>query len=122
MVFTFTLSAPAAAARLWILRWEALQPSYNGLYRFGSGHIHGNQRYGNYPHGRHLGGCDHYPVADATVEPAETVNLMIASGVGYDGGSPNSATGTITNDDTSNSDPLSGRYGNGNAGPDGFLS
>ena len=46
------------------------------------------------------------PVVDAIVEPSETVQLMIDSGTGYDGGTPNSATGTITNDDTSDSDPL----------------
>ncbi|MBX2827118.1 MAG: HYR domain-containing protein [Flavobacteriaceae bacterium] len=46
------------------------------------------------------------PVVDTMVEPTETIELMIASGTGYDGGSPNSATGSITNDDTSASDPL----------------
>ncbi|MEM7185977.1 MAG: HYR domain-containing protein, partial [Bacteroidota bacterium] len=46
------------------------------------------------------------PVVDAVVEPTETVDLMIASGTGYDGGTPNAASGGITNDDTSNSDPL----------------
>ncbi|MCW5520262.1 HYR domain-containing protein [Aureitalea sp. L0-47] len=46
------------------------------------------------------------PVVDAVVEPTETIELMIDTGTGYDGGSPNSATGSITNDDTSASDPL----------------
>ncbi|NNF29886.1 MAG: HYR domain-containing protein [Flavobacteriaceae bacterium] len=46
------------------------------------------------------------PVVDAVVEPTETVDLMIAAGTGYTGGSPNAASGGITNDDTSNSDPL----------------
>jgi hypothetical protein len=40
------------------------------------------------------------PSADATVEPDETVVLTVTSGVGYNVGSPDSATGTITNDDT----------------------
>lgn len=39
------------------------------------------------------------PEADSTVEPDETVILTLASGAGYNVGSPNSATGTITNDD-----------------------
>tara|TARA_R110002074_G_scaffold129577_1_gene270790 strand:+ start:4773 stop:12011 length:7239 start_codon:yes stop_codon:yes gene_type:complete len=60
------------------------------------------------------------PVADALVEPTETVELMIASGTGYDGGSPNSASGSITNDDTSNSDPLVAITGMNHITQDGF--
>jgi hypothetical protein len=40
------------------------------------------------------------PEADSTVEPDETVNLTVIAGAGYNVGSPSSATGTITNDDT----------------------
>lgn len=40
------------------------------------------------------------PSADTTVEPDETVILTVTAGVGYNVGSPDSATGTITNDDT----------------------
>jgi hypothetical protein len=40
------------------------------------------------------------PESDTTVEPDETVILTVTSGAGYNVGSPNSATGTITNDDT----------------------
>jgi hypothetical protein len=40
------------------------------------------------------------PSADTTVEPDETVNLTVTSGVGYTVGSPSAASGTITNDDT----------------------
>lgn len=40
------------------------------------------------------------PSADTTVEPDETVVLTVASGVGYQVGTPSSAIGTITNDDT----------------------
>jgi hypothetical protein len=40
------------------------------------------------------------PSADTTVEPDETVILTVTSGTGYAVGSPGSATGTITNDDT----------------------
>ncbi len=39
------------------------------------------------------------PTADATVEPDETVVISLAGGTGYNVGSPNSATGTILNDD-----------------------
>ena len=41
------------------------------------------------------------PTADTIVEPDETVILTLASGTGYTVGTPNAATGTITNDDTS---------------------
>ena len=40
------------------------------------------------------------PTADTTVEPDETVILTVAPGTGYNVGTPSSATGTITNDDT----------------------
>jgi hypothetical protein len=40
------------------------------------------------------------PLADAVVEANETVLLTMASGPGYTIGTPNAATGTITNDDT----------------------
>ncbi|MCZ8242281.1 MAG: hypothetical protein O9323_10995, partial [Microcystis sp. LE19-131.1A] len=41
------------------------------------------------------------PTADTTVEPDETVALTLATGTGYTVGTPNAATGTINNDDTS---------------------
>ncbi|MEI6676293.1 MAG: Calx-beta domain-containing protein, partial [Verrucomicrobiota bacterium] len=41
------------------------------------------------------------PTGDTIVEPDETVILTVAAGTGYTIGTPNSATGTITNDDTS---------------------
>lgn len=40
------------------------------------------------------------PTTDTTVEPDETVILMVTSGTGYNIGMPDTATGTITNDDT----------------------
>ena len=40
------------------------------------------------------------PSADTTVEPDETVDLTVTSGIGYTVGSPSAASGTITNDDT----------------------
>nr|WP_127170044.1 putative Ig domain-containing protein [Xanthomonas sp. BRIP62415] len=39
------------------------------------------------------------PTADATIEPDETVVISLAAGSGYSVGAPNSATGTILNDD-----------------------
>src|SRR6185369_11752530 len=41
------------------------------------------------------------PTADTTVEPDETVTLTVAAGTGYNvAATNNTATGTITNDDT----------------------
>ncbi|HSB12623.1 MAG TPA: Calx-beta domain-containing protein [Blastocatellia bacterium] len=40
------------------------------------------------------------PSADTTVEPDETVILMVTSGTGYNIGVPDTATGTISNDDS----------------------
>jgi Big-like domain-containing protein/Calx-beta domain-containing protein len=41
------------------------------------------------------------PSVDLTVEPDETVDLTVTSGTGYTVGVPSTASGTITNDDTS---------------------
>ena len=42
------------------------------------------------------------PTADATIEADETVTLTLAAGTGYTVGVPNSATGTVLNDDLPN--------------------
>ncbi|REJ50440.1 MAG: calcium-binding protein [Microcystis flos-aquae DF17] len=47
------------------------------------------------------------PTADTIVESDETVILTLAAGTGYTVGTPNAATGTITNDDTSVTSQLS---------------
>jgi Ca2+-binding RTX toxin-like protein len=58
------------------------------------------------------------PFGDADLEPNETVILTVTAGAGYTVGSPNSATGTILNDD--NSPPTVvvgyGQCGNGSSG------
>ena len=60
------------------------------------------------------------PVIDTAVETLEDIELIIASGIGYNGGSPNNAIGTISNDDTSNSDPLVAISGMSHLTTDGF--
>jgi hypothetical protein len=60
------------------------------------------------------------PSVDTDVETLETVEIMVASGTGYLGGSPNDATGTISNDDTSSSMPLVAITGLNHVTPDGF--
>jgi Ca2+-binding RTX toxin-like protein len=47
------------------------------------------------------------PTADTIVESNETVILTLAAGTGYTVGTPNAATGTINNDDTSVTSQLS---------------
>ncbi|WP_283160208.1 Calx-beta domain-containing protein, partial [Microcystis aeruginosa] len=47
------------------------------------------------------------PTADTIVESDETVILTLAAGTGYTIGTPNAATGTINNDDTSVTSQLS---------------
>ena len=59
------------------------------------------------------------PSADGTPEPDETVLLTLASGAGYNVGSPAAATGTITNDDAGTSlaiSPLTLTQAEGNTG------
>ncbi|NNE27171.1 MAG: hypothetical protein HKN09_10030, partial [Saprospiraceae bacterium] len=60
------------------------------------------------------------PVADPDVEPQESIELMVASGTGYIGGSPNAATGLIDNDDTSDSNPLVALTGLNEGTTEGF--
>tara|TARA_R100000306_G_scaffold62401_1_gene69613 strand:+ start:83428 stop:91236 length:7809 start_codon:yes stop_codon:yes gene_type:complete len=60
------------------------------------------------------------PIADTTVETLESIEIMIDSGTGYIGGSPNDATATISNDDTSMSDPLVAITGLNHVTPDAF--
>ncbi|ELR98867.1 hypothetical protein GLO73106DRAFT_00027050, partial [Gloeocapsa sp. PCC 73106] len=46
------------------------------------------------------------PTGDTTVEPNETAILTLSTGTGYSVGSPNAATGTITNDDATTNNRL----------------
>lgn len=59
-------------------------------------------------------------IADTDVEVLEELTLTIDSGAGYDGGSPNAATVTIENDDTSVADPLVAITGLNHLDDDGF--
>lgn len=60
------------------------------------------------------------PVGDLGLEVQESVVLTITGGTGYDGGSPNAATGFINNDDTTDSEPLVAIVGMSHVDPDGF--
>ncbi|HLP63848.1 Calx-beta domain-containing protein [Flavobacterium sp.] len=60
------------------------------------------------------------PVGDLGLEVQESIVLTITGGTGYDGGSPNAATGFINNDDTTDSDPLVALVGMSHVDPDGF--
>lgn len=54
------------------------------------------------PAGNTTGTITVNPTADATIETNETVTLTLNAGAGYTVGAPNSATGTILNDDLPN--------------------
>lgn len=60
------------------------------------------------------------PTADATIEADETVILTLAAGAGYTVGVPNSATGTILNDDLPNLTINDVTANEGNAGTTNF--
>ncbi|OAB81549.1 hypothetical protein ULVI_01645 [Cochleicola gelatinilyticus] len=60
------------------------------------------------------------PTTDTTVEPLENILLQIDSGIGYIGGSPNSANVTITNDDAFAGNPIVAVTGLNHLSPDGF--
>lgn len=60
------------------------------------------------------------PTADATIEVNETVILTLAAGAGYTVGAPNSATGTILNDDLPNLVINDVTLSEGNAGTTNF--
>ncbi|TXH70606.1 MAG: autotransporter domain-containing protein [Lysobacteraceae bacterium] len=60
------------------------------------------------------------PTADTTIEADETVSLTLAAGTGYTVGVPNSATGTILNDDLPNLTINDVTVSEGNAGITNF--
>ncbi len=60
------------------------------------------------------------PAADATIEANETVIVTLAAGAGYTVGAPNSATGTILNDDLPNLTINDVTANEGNAGTTNF--
>lgn len=60
------------------------------------------------------------PIADAGVEPHESIVITLASGTGYDVGSPGTASTMINNDDTTNTEPFVALTGLAHADPDGF--
>lgn len=51
------------------------------------------------------------PVNDTNLESDEEITLTLNSGTGYNGGSPNIATGNITNNDTNTNDTMIGLLG-----------
>ncbi|WP_440106338.1 beta strand repeat-containing protein [Acidovorax sp. BL-A-41-H1] len=72
------------------------------------------------PAGNTTGTITVNPTADATIEADETVTLTLAAGAGYTVGVPNSATGTILNDDLPNLTINDVSLNEGNAGITNF--
>ncbi|WP_052108265.1 putative Ig domain-containing protein [Aerolutibacter daejeonensis] len=72
------------------------------------------------PAGNTTGTITVNPTADATIEADETVVLTLAAGAGYTVGVPNSATGTVLNDDLPNLTINDVTASEGNAGTTNF--
>lgn len=72
------------------------------------------------PAGNTTGTVTVSPTADTTIEADETVTLTLAAGTGYTVGVPNSATGTILNDDLPNLTINDVTVNEGNAGTTNF--
>lgn len=72
------------------------------------------------PAGNTIGTVTVNPTADATIEADETVTLTLGAGAGYTVGVPNSATGTILNDDLPNLSIDDVTASEGNAGTTSF--
>ncbi|MDO7172889.1 T9SS type A sorting domain-containing protein [Mariniflexile sp. AS56] len=106
MVYTFALSATAAADTTinYTVGGTATFPGDYGVS--GTNTFNATTGSVTIPSGSSSATITVTPIADIAVEPLETVQIALASGTGYNGGSPNDAIGSITNDDTSNSDPL----------------
>ena len=68
------------------------------------------------PAGNATGTITVNPTADATIESDETVTLTLVAGAGYTVGAPNTATGTILNDDLPNLTINDVTLNEGNAG------
>ena len=101
IVFTFSLSAPAIGN-------VTINFSVGGTATFNTDYtVSGEASFSassgsvTIPDGTTSAAVTIMPTIDFDVEVQETVSLMIDSGTGYDGGSPNDAIGSITNDDTS---------------------
>jgi hypothetical protein len=73
------------------------------------------------PAGNTTGTITVNPTADATIEADETVTLTLAAGAGYTVGVPNSATGSILNDDLPNLTINDVTLAEGDAGTTNFV-
>jgi uncharacterized protein YhjY with autotransporter beta-barrel domain len=112
LVYTFTLNQPSLSA-------TSVNFAVSGTATNGTD-------YGNItspltiPAGSTTGTVTVDPVADATIEANETAILTLAAGAGYVVGVPNSATGTILNDDLPNLTINDVTANEGNAGTTNF--
>lgn len=120
MVFTFSLSSPAVGNKtinFSVSGTATFTPDYTTS---GAASFSGSAGSVVILNGASSATVTVSPVGDATLEIQESIVLTITSGTGYDGGSPNAATGLISNDDTSSSQPLVAITGISHLDPDGF--
>ncbi|HLO43856.1 MAG TPA: hypothetical protein VK175_05940 [Leadbetterella sp.] len=120
MVFTFSLSSPAVG-NVTINFSVAGTATFNTDYTSsGASSFSGSSGSIVILNGATSANLSVIPVGDTGLEIQESIILTLTSGTGYDGGSPNTATALINNDDTNSSQPLVVITGISHLDPDGF--
>jgi hypothetical protein len=120
MVFTFSLSSPAVGNKTINFSVSGTATFTTDYTTSGAASFNGSAGSVVILNGATSATVTVSPVGDAVLEIQESIVLTITSGIGYDGGSPNTATGLISNDDTSASQPLVAITGISHLDPDGF--
>jgi hypothetical protein len=120
MVYTFSLSSPATSNITVNFSVSGIATFTSDYTASGASTFTATTGSVVIPNGSSSATVSIIPVGDTTLEVQETVVLTITSGTNYDGGSPNAATGSISNDDTSASNPMVALVGISHATTDGF--
>ena len=100
LVYTFTREGPTTSALTVNFTAAGTASSSTDYALTGAATFDGANGTVTIPIGSSTAALTVNPTTDSTVEPDETVIVTVAAGTGYDVGTPGSATGTITNDDT----------------------
>jgi hypothetical protein len=100
LVYTFTREGPTTSALTVNFNVTGSTASPTDYALTGAATFDGTTGTLTIPIGSSTAALTVNPTTDTTVEPDETVVVNVAAGTGYDVGTPGTATGTITNDDT----------------------
>ena len=100
LVYTFTREGSTAAALTVNFTVAGTASSSTDYTVTGAATFDGTNGTVTIPMGSSVAAINVDPTADITVESDETVSVSVAGGTSYDVGTPGSANGTITNDDT----------------------